>query len=52
MPINAGVVTDSDDERDRQAARDAAQLAREVETAVENGLSKTLADHFGPIDCR
>jgi membrane protein len=52
MPINAGVVADSDDERDLQAARDAAQLARAVETAVENGLSKTLADHFGPIDCR
>ena len=52
MPINAGVVTDSDDERDLQAARAAASLAREVEAAVEAGLGKTLADHFGPIDCR
>jgi membrane protein len=52
MPLNAGVVADSDDERDLQAARDAAALAREVETAVEAGLGKTLADHFGPIDCR
>ena len=52
MPINAGVIDDSDDERDLQAAREAAALAREVESAVEAGLSKTLADHFGPIDCR
>jgi membrane protein len=52
MPVNAGVVADGDDERDQQAAREAASLAREVETAVESGLGKTLADHFGPIDCR
>ena len=52
MPINAGVVADGDDERDLQAARDAATLAREVETAVEVGLGKTLAEQFGPIDCR
>ncbi|NVM79697.1 membrane protein [Duganella sp. SG902] len=52
MPVNAGVVADGDDERDLQAARDAAALAREVETAVEAGLGKTLAQHFGPIDCR
>jgi membrane protein len=52
MPVNAGVVADSDDERDLQAAREAAMLAREVETAVEMGLGKTLAEHFGPIDCR
>jgi len=52
MPVNAGVVADSDDERDRRAARDAALLAREVETAVEGGLGKSLAAHFGPIDCR
>ncbi|MHA4871302.1 YihY family inner membrane protein [Duganella sp. PWIR1] len=51
-PVNAGVIADGDDERDRQAAREAASLAREVETAVESGLGKTLADHFGPIDCR
>ncbi|WP_343733060.1 YihY family inner membrane protein [Duganella sp.] len=52
MPLNAGVLGDGDDERDQQAARDAAALAREVETAVEAGLGKTLAEHFGPIDCR
>src|SRR5471032_680363 len=52
LPINAGVVSDSDDERDLQVAREAASLAREVESAVEAGLGKTLADHFGPIDCR
>jgi membrane protein len=52
MPVNAGVVADGDDERDQQAAREAAALAREVETAVEAGLGKTLAAHFGPIDCR
>lgn len=52
MPVNAGVVADGDDERDLRAARDAAWLAREVETAVEAGLGKTLAAHFGPIDCR
>jgi membrane protein len=52
MPVNAGVVSDSDDERDQQAARDAARLAREVENAVESGLGKTLAEQFGPIDCR
>ncbi|HEX8406783.1 MAG TPA: YihY family inner membrane protein [Duganella sp.] len=52
MAVNAGVVVDSDDERDRQAAREAATLAREVENAVEAGLGKTLAQHFGPLDCR
>jgi membrane protein len=51
MPVNAGVVAVGDDERDQQAAREAALLAREVENAVESGLGKTLADHFGPIDC-
>lgn len=52
MAVNAGVVADGDDERDRQAAREAASLAREVENAVETGLGKTLAEHFGPLDCR
>jgi membrane protein len=52
MPVNAGVVADGEDERDQRAAREAALLAREVETAVEAGLGKSLADHFGPIDCR
>ncbi|SEN89430.1 tRNA-processing RNAse BN [Duganella sp. CF517] len=52
MPVNAGVVAVGDDERDLQAAREAASLAREVENAVETGLGKTLAEHFGPLDCR
>ncbi|HEX7984570.1 MAG TPA: YihY family inner membrane protein [Duganella sp.] len=52
MAVNAGVVADGDDERDLQAAREAATLAREVENAVENVLGKTLAEHFGPLDCR
>jgi membrane protein len=52
MAVNAGVVADGDDERDLQAAREAATLAREVENAVEAGLGKTLAEHFGPLDCR
>ena len=52
MPVNAGVIAVGDDERDLQAAREAAMLAREVETAVEAGLDKTLAQHFGPLDCR
>jgi len=52
MAVNAGVVADGDDERDRQAAREAASLAREVENAVETGLGKTVAEHFGPLDCR
>ena len=52
MAVNAGVVAVGDDERDLQAAREAASLAREVENAVETGLGKTLAEHFGPLDCR
>ncbi|HWW72610.1 MAG TPA: YihY family inner membrane protein [Duganella sp.] len=52
MAVNAGVVADGDDERDLQAAREAAALARQVENAVEAGLGKTLAEHFGPLDCR
>jgi len=47
MSLNAGVLADSDDEMDRQASRDAASLARQVETAVESGLGVTLAEHFG-----
>jgi len=47
MSLNAGVLADSDDESDRQASRDAAILARQVETAVESGLGTTLAGHFG-----
>ncbi len=52
MPVNSGVVSDGEDERDQQAAREAASLAREVEAAVEQGLGRTLAEHFGPLDCR
>lgn len=52
MAVNSGVPGDGDDERDRLAAREAAQLARTVEDAVEMGLDKTLAAHFGPVDCR
>lgn len=52
MAVNSGVVAIGDDERDLQAAREAASLAREVENAVETGLGKTLAEHFGPMDCR
>ncbi|AVR96761.1 YihY family inner membrane protein [Pseudoduganella armeniaca] len=52
MPVNAGVAYESDDPRDAQASRDAARLARQVEAAVETGLGRSLADHFGPLDCR
>jgi membrane protein len=52
MTVNAGVTAESGDERDAQIALDAASLARQVEGAVESGLGKTLAEHFGPIDCR
>jgi len=46
MPANAGVLSDSDDELDRQASREAAHLARQVEAAVESGLNTPLATHF------
>ncbi|NVD97638.1 YihY family inner membrane protein [Massilia sp. BJB1822] len=46
MALNAGVVADSDDERDQQASREAAGLARQAEAAVEEGLGKTLSQHF------
>jgi membrane protein len=52
MPVNAGVAYESDDPRDAQVSRDAARLARQVEAAVETGLGRSLADHFGPLDCR
>ncbi|MES2262266.1 MAG: YihY family inner membrane protein [Pseudomonadota bacterium] len=52
MVVNYGSVADSQDERDVQAAHAAASLARQVETAVEHGLGRTLAEHFGPLDCR
>ncbi len=47
MAVNAGYPALTSDERDQQAARDAAQLARRVETAVEDGLHQTLAAYFG-----
>ncbi|WP_082219393.1 YihY family inner membrane protein [Massilia sp. NR 4-1] len=46
MALNAGVIADSDDERDQQASREAAGLARQAEAAVEEGLGKTLSQHF------
>ncbi|SFU61725.1 YihY family inner membrane protein [Pseudoduganella namucuonensis] len=52
MPVNSGVAGDDEDQRDLQAERDAASLARQVEGAVEDGLGRTLAEHFGPLDCR
>ncbi|WP_295991155.1 YihY family inner membrane protein [Rugamonas sp.] len=52
MAVNTGMVADDGDERNLRAARDAAALARDVENAVEQGLGRTLADHFGPLDCR
>lgn len=52
MAVNAGAVDDGEDERDRQASREAASLARQVEAAVEQGLGRSLAEHFGTLDCR
>ncbi|MFA9217397.1 MAG: YihY family inner membrane protein [Sphingomonadaceae bacterium] len=49
MAVNAGVVADSDDANDLEASRAAAALARQVETAVEQGLGLTLAQHFNEI---
>lgn len=52
VAINSGIPDDDGEERDRQAARDAASLARQVEESVERGLGRTLAEQFGPLDCR
>jgi membrane protein len=52
MPVNSGVSGDSEDDRDLRAAQEAARLAREVEAAVEQGLGRTLAEHFGPLVCQ
>lgn len=52
MPVNSGVSGDSEDHRDQLAAQEAARLARDVEASVEQGLGRTLAEHFGPLDCR
>jgi membrane protein len=46
MAINTGAVGDGSEEADRIAAEEAARLARQVETAVEQGLGMTLARHF------
>ncbi|HEV7816995.1 MAG TPA: YihY family inner membrane protein [Janthinobacterium sp.] len=47
MPVNAGTSNDSEDPRDVEARRESALLARQVESAVEDGLGLTLAEHFG-----
>ncbi|KQV80892.1 hypothetical protein ASD15_13450 [Massilia sp. Root351] len=52
VAVNSGMPDDEEDDRDRQAAREAASLARQVEDSVEKGLGRTLAEHFGPLDCR
>lgn len=46
MPVNAGISTDANSQREQQASREAAVLARQVEDAVEEGLNVTLAEHF------
>lgn len=52
MAVNAGRVSGSDDEDDVRASREAALLARQVETAVEQGLGQTLARHFASVAAR
>jgi membrane protein len=47
MPVNTGASNESDDPRDVEARREGASLARQVETAVEEGLGLALAEHFG-----
>ncbi|CDG82883.1 YihY family inner membrane protein [Janthinobacterium agaricidamnosum] len=51
MPVNAGYPAGSTDERDLIASQEAARLAGQVETAVEQGLGQTLAQHFGAVRC-
>lgn len=46
MPVNAGYPAGSTDERDQIASENAARLAGQVESAVEQGLGQTLAQHF------
>ncbi|MDC8756632.1 YihY family inner membrane protein [Janthinobacterium fluminis] len=46
MAVNAGYPALGSDERDAEAARDAALLARQTEAAVEEGLSQSLAAYF------
>ncbi|MEC5160665.1 MULTISPECIES: YihY family inner membrane protein [unclassified Janthinobacterium] len=47
MAVNAGYPGLTSEEGDQQAAHDAAVLARQVETAVEEGLNQPLAEYFG-----
>lgn len=47
MPVNAGTASESDDPLDAAARQQGAALARQVETAVEEGLGLTLVEHFG-----
>ena len=51
MRVNSGYPAGSTNERDIQAAIDAAALAAQVENAVEQGLGLTLAQHFGAVKC-
>jgi membrane protein len=51
MRVNSGYPAGSTNERDIQAAIDAAALAAQVENAVEQGLGLTLAQHFGEVRC-
>ncbi len=52
MAVNTGMapVAGDSDEYDIKASRKAAILARQVETAVEQGLGLTLAEHFGAAE--
>ncbi len=47
MAVNAGYPGLTSEEGDQQAAHDAAVLARQVESAVEEGLNQPLAEYFG-----
>ena len=51
MRVNAGYPAGSTDERDIEAAHNAAALAGQVENAVEQGLGMSLAEHFGQVRC-
>jgi membrane protein len=46
MAVNAGATSDSDSDADRLMVREAAVLARQVEDAVEAGLTTPLSEHF------
>ena len=49
MRVNSGYPAGSTNERDIKAAEDAAALAAQVESAVEEGLGMSLAQHFGVV---